>query len=128
MNSVHISAARQGIQEDSHKIDIVDQIVDKISIETTIHDQTQTDQNIRLIPVPTQALGTDSIQMIDQEIHLIIDTRIIPTVGVEATQIIEINDIKTIDHEIIQTTDQLIKDLTSTIIKIDHEITHRIET
>ena len=81
-----------------------------------------------MIPVPTQALGIDSIQMIDQEIHLIIDTRIIPTVGVEATQIIEINDIKTLDHEIIQTTDQLIKDLTSTTIKIDHKITHRIET
>ena len=38
----------------SHKIDIVDQIVESISIETTIHDQIQTDQKILLIPVLTK--------------------------------------------------------------------------
>ena len=64
--------------------------------------------------------------MIDQEIHCTIDKEIIPTTGIEATQIIETNDIKTIDHEIIQTTDQITKDLTTTIIKIDHEITHKL--
>ena len=46
----------------SHKIDIVDQIVESISIETTIHDQIQTDQKILLIPVLTQTLGIDTIQ------------------------------------------------------------------
>ena len=64
--------------------------------------------------------------MIDQEIHCTTDKEIIPTTGIEATQIIETNDIKTIDHEIIQTTDQITKDLTTIIIKIDHEITHKI--
>ena len=46
--------------------------------------------------------------MIDQEIHRTIDTGIIPTIGLEATQILEINAIKTIDREIIQTIDQVI--------------------
>ena len=64
--------------------------------------------------------------MIDQEIHCTIDIDIIPTIEIEATQIIESNDIKTKDHEIIQTTDQITKDLTTIIIKIDHEITHKI--
>ena len=63
--------------------------------------------------------------MIYQEIHHTIDIKIIPTIGIEATQIIEISDIKTIDHEIIQTTGQITKDLTTTIIQIDHEITHK---
>ena len=66
--------------------------------------------------------------MIGQENHRTKDTEIIPTKGIEATQIIEINDIKTIDHGIIQTTDPITKDLTTTIIKIDHEITHKIGT
>ena len=44
------------------------------------------------------------------------------------TQIIEINDIESINHEIIQTTDQIIKDLTTTIIKLDHDVTHKIGT
>ena len=66
--------------------------------------------------------------MIDQEIYCTIDIEIIPTIGVEATQTVEINDIKTNDREIIQTINQMIKDLITTIIKIDHEITHKIET
>ena len=93
-----------------------------------IHEQTQTDQNTRLIPIPIHNLGTDTIPTIDQEIHRSIDIEISSTIGIEATQIIEINDIKTIEHEIIQTTDQIIKDLTTTIIKKDHEITHKIGT
>ena len=47
--------------------------------------------------------------MIDQENHRTIDEDFIPTIGIEVTQIIKINDIKTIDHEIIQTTDQTSK-------------------
>ena len=66
--------------------------------------------------------------MIDQEIHRTTDIEIIPTKGREATRIIEINDTRTIDHENFQTTDQIIKDLTTTIIKIDHEITHKVGT
>ena len=66
--------------------------------------------------------------MIDQEILRTIDIEIIPTIGIEANQIIEINDIKTKEHDIIQTTAQIIKNLTTTIIKIDHEITHKIGT
>ena len=55
--------------------------------------------------------------MIDQETHHTTDTEIILTVETEAIQVIEINDI-IIDHEIIQTTDQITKDLIITIIKI----------
>ena len=99
-----------------------------IIIETTIHDPTQTDHNIRLILILTQTLGLDTIQTIDQEIHLSVDTGNIPTTVIEATQIVEISDIKTIDREIIQTEDQNIKDLTTIFIKIDHEIIHKIET
>ena len=109
----------------SHKTCIVNQVVEILSIELIIHDQTQTDQNIRLIPVPTHTLGLDTIQMIDQENHCRADIEIIPTIGIEATQIIKTNDIKIIDHEIIQTADHITKDLTTTIIKIDHEITHK---
>ena len=64
--------------------------------------------------------------MIDQEIHRTIVIEIIPTIETEATRITEINHIKTIDHEIIQITDQITKDLITTIIKIDHEKTHKI--
>ena len=116
------------INKISQKIDIVDQIVEKISIEITIHDQIRTDQNIHLIPVPTHSLEIDTIAMIDQEIHRKIDLEVIPTRGIEATQIVEINDIKTIDREIDQTIDQIIKNLTTTFMKIDHEITHKIAT
>ena len=48
-----------------------------------------------------------------------------PTIETEATQLIEINDI-IIDHEIIQTTDQITKNLNQTIINIDHEKIHKI--
>ena len=61
--------------------------------------------------------------MIDQETHHTRDTEIIPTIETEVIQIIEINNI-TIDHEIIQTLDQVTEDLIITIIKIDHEKIH----
>ena len=88
-----------------------------------IHDQTQTDRIICSVPVPIHILGIDTIQMIDQETHHTIDTEIIPTIGTEAIQIIAINKI-TIDHEVVQTIDQITKGLIITIIKIDHEKIH----
>ena len=115
------------IHVNSHKTDIVDQIVEIISIKKSIHDQAQKDQIILLIPVSIHILEIE-IPMMDQEFHHTKDREIIPTIGIEATQIIEINDIKTIDHEIFQTTDQNIKDLTTTIIRVGHEITHKIGT
>ena len=81
-----------------------------------------------MIPVPNHTLGIDTIPMIEQEIHRTMDIEIIPTKGIEATQIIEINDIKTKNHEITQTTDQVTKNLIARIIKIDHEITHKMGT
>ena len=78
-----------------------------------------------MIPVPTHNLGIDTIQTIDQEIHHIIDIESIPTIETEAIRIIEIND-KTIGHEIVQITDQTIKDLIIIIIKTDPEIIHQI--
>ena len=80
-----------------------------------------------MIPVPTQTLGIDIIQLIDHETHHTIETGIIPTIEIEANQIVEISDTKTTDGEIIQTTDQIIKDLTTITIPIDHEITRKIE-
>ena len=115
------------IHEIPHKIDIVDHTVQIHIIEIIIHDQTQTDRIIRLIPVLIHILGLDTIQMIDQETHhTTIHTEIISTIGTEVIQIIEINNI-TIDHEIIQTIDQITKDLIITIIKTDHEKIHNIE-
>ena len=99
-----------------------------ISIETTIYDKIQEEENILLIPVATQTLGIDTIQAIDQETHLTIDTGIIPTKEIGAIQIIEINVIKTTDQEIIQTTDQTDKDPTTITIRTDHEITRKVET
>ena len=113
------------IHKISHNTDIVDQIFEIISIELTIHDQTPTDQNIRLIPVPIHTLGIDINPMIDQEIQRTIEIEIIPTIGIEATQLVEIYDIKTINRETTQTIDQIINDVTRTIIKTDHEITHK---
>ena len=66
--------------------------------------------------------------MIDQEIHLTIDTGIIPTKRIEAIQIVKINDIKIIDQENVQTIDQIINDPNTTIIKLDHEIGTQVIT
>ena len=113
------------IHEIPHKMNIVDHTVEIPIIEIIIHDQTRTDRIIGLIPVPIHILGIDTIQMIDQETHHTIDIEIIPTIGTEVIQIIAINNI-TIDHEIIQTIDQITKDLIKTIIKIDHQKIHNI--
>ena len=102
------------------QIDIIDHTVKTPSIKIVIHDQTQIDQTIRLIPVPIHILGIDNLQMIDQETHHTKDTEIIPTIETEAIQTIEINDL-IINHEIIETTDQITKDLIITKIEIDHE-------
>ena len=111
------------VHEIPHKIDIIDHRVEKPIIQINIQDQTQTDRIIALIPVPIHILGMETIQMIDQETHHTIDTEIIPTKGTEVIQIIAINNI-TIDHEIIQTIDQITKVLIITIINIDYEKIH----
>ena len=98
-----------------------------ISIETNIHDQNQTEENIRLIPVPIQVLGRDTIQTIHHEIHHTIETETIQTIVIEAFQIIEINVNKKIDHEAIHTTDLIINELITTTVIVDHEIIHKIE-
>ena len=123
MNITHFYQIKE-INEIPHKIDIVDHTVEIPIIEICIHDQIQTDRITRLIPVPIQILGIDTIQMIDQGTHTI-DIEIIPTIGTEVIQIIAINNI-TIDHEVTQTIDQITKDPITTIIKIDHEISHNI--
>ena len=111
----------------SHKIDIVDQIVELISIETTIQDGIQADQNFCLKPVPIHTLAIETIPMIDLEILPRIEIEIIPAIRIETIQMIETKDIKTIDHVIILTTDQIIKDQILTTIKIDTTIIHKIE-
>ena len=108
---------KKEFQESSQKIDIVDQIVSIISIEITIHNQIQTEENIRLIPVPIQILGID----IDHETHHTVETETIQTIGIEVIQIIEINGFKTIDHETIHTTDLIINEQITTTTIIDHE-------
>ena len=65
--------------------------------------------------------------MIDHETHLTIETEFFQQKEIEATQIVEISNIKTTDREIIQKTDQTIKDLTTKTIPINHEITRKIE-
>ena len=106
------------IHEISHKIDIVDQIVKILIIETTIHAQIQTEENIHLKLIPTQILGIDTTQTIDHEIHQIIETEATQTIGIEVIQTIEINFTKTIDQETIHTTDLIINEpITITIIE-----------
>ena len=112
------------IHETSHKTDI-DQAVKMISIETTIHDQIQTEENFHLIPVPIQTLGIDTIQTIDLETRLTIETGTIPTIGIKAIQMIEISVIRTIDEQTVHTTDPFIKDPITVTIKIHHEIFHK---
>ena len=122
---IELDLQNKEIHEISHKIDIVDQIVKIISVETTIHDQIQTEEKF-LIPVPIQILGTDTIQTIDHETHHTIETETIQTIGIEVIQIIETNVTKTIDQEIFHTTDPIINErITTTTIK-NHEIFHKI--
>ena len=112
------------IHEISHKIDIVDQIAKKNSIETTIHDQIQTEE-IFLIPVPIQILRIDTIQTIDYVIHHTIEIETTQIIKIEVIQTIAINVSKTIDQETIPTTDLIIKE-TITITIIGHETSHKI--
>ena len=110
-----------------HKTDIVDQTVEIVNIEITIHDQTQTDLNFRLMPVAFQILGIEIIQIVDLETLHTIEIEMIPMKGIETIQMIEILDIKIIDHLIILSTDQTITDQNLTTIKIDHAIIHGTE-
>ena len=123
---LQVDLQNKEIHEISHKIDIVDQIVKLISIETTIHDQIQSEENICLITVPIQILGIDTIQTIDHETHHTIETETIQTIGIEVIQVIEIHVTKTIDQEIICTTDLIIKERITTTTIIYHEIIHKI--
>ena len=85
---IEVDHQNNEIHEISHKIDTFDQIAKRTSIETTIHNQIQTEQNF-LIPIPIQILGIDTIQMIDHVIH--------HTLEIETNQITE--------TEVIQTTE-----------------------
>ena len=108
----------------SHKIDIVDQIAKITNIETTIHDQIQTELNF-LTPVPIKILGIDTIQTIDHVIHRTIETETTQISEIEDIQTTETNVTKTIDQETIPTIDLIIKE-TITITIIGHETTHKI--
>ena len=114
------------IQEISHKTDIVDQIVKIVNIEINIRDQIQIDLNFRFMPITIQILEINMIQTIDLEPLHKKEIEIIPIIGIETIQMIEILAIKKIDHVIVLTTGQTIKDQITN--KIDHPIIHRIET
>ena len=121
---IEVDRPNEEIHEISHKIDIVDQIAKIISIETTIHDQIQTEQNC-LIPVPIQILGIDTIQTIDHVIHHTLEIETTQITEKEIIQTTEINVTKTTDQKTIPTTDLIIKE-TKTISIIGHETTHKI--
>ena len=123
---IEVDHQNKEIHEVSHKIDIVDQIVKIFSIETTIHNQIQTKDNIRLMLVPIQFLGIETIQTIEHEIHHTIEKETIQTIGIGVIQIIEINVIKTKDQETVHTTDLIINEPITTNVIIDHEIIHEI--
>ena len=110
-----------------HKIDIIDQIVKIIKIEITVHDGIQTQQNLFLHPVPIQTPGIDTFPTKDHETHHTKEIEINPAIGIEVTQINEINFIKTTDQKRIPTIDQIIDDLTI-ITEIDQEKNQKIET
>ena len=121
---IEVDHQNNEIHEISHKIDIVDQIAKITSVETTIHDQIQTQQNF-LIPVPIQILVIDTIQTIDHVIHHTIEIETTQITEVEVIQTTEINVTKTIDQETIPTTDLIIEE--TIIITINgHETTHKI--
>ena len=124
---IEVDHPNKEIHEISHKIDIVDQIV-----ETIIHDQIQTQHNLFQHPVPSQT-EVDIIQTISHEIHLIIEIETFQIIGTETIQTTEIEAIpttvkiiQTIDHGITHTTDQTIIDQI-TINTLDREIIHKIE-
>ena len=112
---IEVDHQNKETNEISHKIDIVDQIVKIISIEITIHDQIQTEQN-----------SIDTIQTINHEIHHTIETETIQTIGIKFIQTIKINVNKTIEQETIHTTDPIINERITITTIIDHEIIHKI--
>ena len=112
------------IHEISHKTDIVGQIAKITTIETTINDQIQTEENF-LITVPIHILGLDTIQTIDYVIHHIIEKETTQITEIEVIQITETNVTKTLDQETTPTTDLIIKE-TITITIIGQETTHKI--
>ena len=61
---VEVDRPNKEIFEISHETNIVDRIVD-----ITIHDRSQTQQNLFLIPVPKQTQGIDTIPTTDHEIY-----------------------------------------------------------
>ena len=101
---IEVDHPNKEIPEISHKIDIVDRIV-----ETTTHDQIQAQHNLFQHPVPNQT-EIDIIPIINHEIHR--------TIEIETTQIIEIETIQTIETEVTPTTEIIFIQTT------DHEITH----
>ena len=108
------------IHEISHSADIVDHIVEIVSIKITIQDQIQTNPNFLLKPDPIKILEIEIIQIIDLETLHTTDIEDIPTIVRETIQTFETLDIKKINHAINLTTDQ------NTInTKIGHAITHR---
>ena len=105
---IEVDHQNNEIHEISHKIDIVDHITKITCIETTIHDQTQTEQNF-LIPVLIQILRIDTIQTIDHVIHHTIEIETTQITEIEVIQTTKINVTKTIDQKTIPTTDLIIK-------------------
>ena len=79
------------------------------------------------MPLPTKFLEIEIIQTIDLKTLRTIEIEINPTIGKENIQMIEILDIKLIDHVIILTTYQIITHQNITTIKTDHAIIHRTE-
>ena len=65
--------------------------------------------------------------MIDQETLHILEIEINPTIGMETIQMIEIKNIKTIDHVIVLTTDQIIKNQVKATIKTNNATIHKKE-
>ena len=115
---------KKEIHEISHKTDIVDQIAKITSIETTIHDQIQTEEKF-VIPVPFQILRIDTIQTIDHVIHHTIEIETTRITEIEVIQITKTNVTKTTDQETIPITDVIIKE-TKTITIIGQKTTHKI--
>ena len=115
---IEVDHQNKEIYKNSHKTDIVDQIAKITSIETTIHDQIQTEENCLI-------LGIDTIQTIDHVIHHAIGIETTQITEIEVIQITETNVIKTIDQETIPITDLIIKE-TITITIIGHETTQKI--
>ena len=75
---IEVDRPNEEIHGISHKIDITDRIAEITKI--TIHDQTQTQQNLFLHPVPIQTQGIDTIPIIDLETHHTTETETIHTI------------------------------------------------